>query len=157
MRDPLAHLLTWTTYGTWLSGDARGSFAKSGKFVEPDPRRTRVAKARMTESPVRLTPEMRTLCDATIRRVAEHRGWTLLATAVRSNHVHVVIRVDRAPAQAIADLKAWCTRDLKAACDAARRQWWTERGSVRHLFDEQAVDDAVRYVLEAQDRKDRDR
>jgi predicted nucleic acid-binding protein len=34
--DPLALFLTWTTYGSWLSGDERGWVEKPGCFREPD-------------------------------------------------------------------------------------------------------------------------
>ena len=33
MKFPLAYLITWTTYGTWLHGDDRGSFDHNGDFI----------------------------------------------------------------------------------------------------------------------------
>jgi hypothetical protein len=39
LDDPLALLLTWTTYGSWLPGDVRGWVEKPGRFREPDAKR----------------------------------------------------------------------------------------------------------------------
>ena len=35
--------------------------------------------------------------------------------------------------------------------DKVREQWWTRKGSVRYLFDEDSLEAAIRYTLEAQD------
>jgi hypothetical protein len=53
-----AYFITWTTYGTWLPGDARG-WVKSGEWgiQSPDPEREREARRLMAESAVILNPE----------------------------------------------------------------------------------------------------
>jgi|SRR5579885_355674 len=61
-----AYHITWTTYGTWLPGDARG-WVKWGEWgvKPPDPERERDARKRMAESAVVLTKEQRTLVEQT--------------------------------------------------------------------------------------------
>ena len=77
MSDPLAYHITWTTYGTWLSGDSRG-WVKGGEagIREPDSAIEAEMKARMTDEPVRLSGEQREVVEETIRGVVSHRGWS---------------------------------------------------------------------------------
>jgi REP element-mobilizing transposase RayT len=82
------------------------------------------------------------------------KGWQLHALNCRSNHVHVVVSAgDTIPTKIRSDLKAWATRCLKKQFDPTRENWWGERGSVRHLFDEDDLEAAVTYVVDGQDWK----
>jgi hypothetical protein len=55
---------------------------------------------------------------------------------VRSNHVHVVVAVDRDPGRVMSDIKAHASRALtRAGFDDATRKRWTRHGSMLHLFD----------------------
>ena len=57
---PIAYHLIWTTYGTWLPGDARGWIASGVPGVQdPDPAREDAAREMMAEPAVRLTAEQR--------------------------------------------------------------------------------------------------
>src|SRR2546425_7690340 len=93
-----AYFITWTTYGTWLPGDARG-WVKSGEWgiQSPDPEREREARRLMAESAVILTPNQRTLVEQTIRDHCRIRRWVLHAVNARTNHIHVVVTADRSP------------------------------------------------------------
>jgi hypothetical protein len=72
---------------------------------------------------------------------------------VRTNHVHVVVTAaDYRPETVRDQFKSWCTRRLKEA-GATRTRFWTEGGSCRWINTEAALEAAVGYVLEAQDRK----
>ena len=67
--------------------------------------------------------------------------------------MHIVVGAyNVAPKKIRIDLKAWCTRRLKES-DPTRQNWFTERGSIRWLFDDESLDLVVQYVNEAQDRK----
>lgn len=154
---PLAYLLTWTTYGTWLPGDQRGWVKRSHGFQTPDPPVERRARETMIEPMCELGCSQRMCVQDAIRQHCSLRGWNLHAVNCRTNHVHVVVTAaNTAPKRAISELKAWCTRALKARSASegstvtGRRNWWTERGSVRLLFDEDSVKTAIRYVTEAQ-------
>ena len=175
MRDPLAFLLTWTTYGTWLPGDRRGWVDKPGKFREPDLRFTESNRARMTETALILNDTQRQIVETTILAHCNIRNCTLHAINCRTNHVHVVVTApQRAPDDVMNEFKSWCTRKLKQqsqeqtqrprkpeapakgptdsqpTAPRIRQKWWTQRGSKRLLFDESGLEAAVKYTLDAQ-------
>lgn len=155
----LAYHITWTTYGTWLPGDARG-WVKWGEWgvQPPDPGREREACQRMVESAVVLTAEQRALVEQTIRDHCRIRGWELHAVNVRTNHVHVVVTADRDAAEVMNQLKAWCSRKLSDAAGltrtvakkAGRRHWFTEGGNKELIDSEAYLANAITYVSERQ-------
>ncbi|MCC6509616.1 MAG: hypothetical protein IT423_10940 [Pirellulaceae bacterium] len=186
--DPLAYFITWTCYGTWLPGDDR-SWTKWQKGQKiPQPLLADWCKEQMTEEPIVLTVQQRTIVEETIAKHCEIRGWH--AVNCRSNHCHVVVTASSHNGEQVRDqLKAWCTRKLKKAEDSmkaegrkpsggtvpdttpegsrpaakieaegrqpsgatARENWWTRKGSVRYLFDNESLEAAIQYTLEAQD------
>jgi hypothetical protein len=113
MPAPLAYLITWTTYGTWLPGDKRG-WIESGRtgIQEPDAFRKQQAVEKMNSEPVLLCPEERQLVEETIRKHCEMRNWALHALNVRTNHVHMVVTAPVIPEKVMSQLKAWCSRRL---------------------------------------------
>ena len=153
---PLAYFITFTTYGTWLPGSAKGSVddehnAYGMPLVEADAERERQAQSAMTQAPyVMSEAERRIVCQALVE-LARDRGWDLLAVQVRSNHVHVVISAERDPGRLMSDLKARASRNLvSAGFDDATRRRWTRHGSTRHLFREEEVERKIRYTLDEQ-------
>jgi REP element-mobilizing transposase RayT len=157
--EPLAYFLTWTTYGTWLHGDARGSIDldhnRPGNPVLPgDAQRAARARARMHELPLTLSPRQRETVAHAVRDHAAHRGWAIHALNVRSNHVHVVIDCRTregcpAPERVLRELKAWGTRRLKAA-GLVRKRCWTDHGSTRWINNEPELIGAIDYVTRLQ-------
>ncbi len=157
MSKPLAYLITWTTYGTWLPGDERG-WVKSGEFgiKPPDALRHEAASVSMAADEVRLTLPQRALINETIRAHCLVRGWVLHAVNARSNHVHLVVTAGVTPETVLSQLKAWCSRrlseqaGLRAASKNGQKRWWTEHGSTKWINDEAYFRNAVRYVTEGQ-------
>ena len=157
--DPLAYLLSWTTYGTWLHGDNRG-WVESGEpgVKAPDPNRLDDSRQRMTSAAIRLDPGQRQLVETTIRDHCQIRKWTLHAVNVRTNHIHVVVTAEMAPEKVMEQFKAWCSRRLSEAAGLVpapdtkngKRRWWTEHGSTKWINDEDYFHNAVRYVNERQ-------
>jgi len=156
MSEPLAYLLTWTCYGTWLHGDPRGSVdaehnAPGAPLAPPNPHRQAVRKTQMRCSAYRLSEAARRIVSNTIVDHSELRGWTLHAVSVRSNHVHVVVSCDVPPTSAMSQLKAWATRRLRekghSGVDGLA---WAEGGSRRYLWTRESLYRAVEYVGEYQ-------
>jgi REP element-mobilizing transposase RayT len=156
-------LLTWTTYGTRLPGDARGFVSRvrteagevvvhnqPGTPVDADlPALRRYAASIMTQAPVWLTAEQAEEVVEQLRETAAHRGWSVRAIAVMADHVHLVVEVpDDIPAgKLLTDFKAYATRRLDRRFGASPKQrWWTERGSTRALKSPNAVAAAIGYV-----------
>jgi REP element-mobilizing transposase RayT len=153
LPDPLAFLLTWTTYGTWLPGDARGWTDKKKGKRERSPRREADARRRMTESRCLLSDDERNVVETTVADHCRKKRWELFAVNCRTNHVHVVVAGSFAPKKIREQLMAWCTRKLKELQEQAgrtpeeiRENWWTELGSERFLNDEDALEAAILYV-----------
>jgi REP element-mobilizing transposase RayT len=155
--EPLAYMLTWVTYGTWLPGDARGWIEYRNGWKLPSPMKELEATASMTENACRLTIDQRRAVESQIAQTCQHRNWHLHAVNCRINHLHVVVTAALAsPKKVRVDLKAWSTRCLREQFDPARENWWAERGSIRFLNSETELEGAVAYVQDAQDRKWRD-
>jgi|SRR5579884_1879783 len=156
---PLAFLLTWTTYGSWLHGDERG-WVQSGQagIQAPDLDRQDNARVRMMEQAVTLNDAQRLMVERTIREVCQFRKWTIHAINVRSNHVHVVLSAEHLPEQVLSQLKAWCSRRLSEQIGLTvetdsrngRKRWWTEHGSTKWINDDNYLQNAIRYVNERQ-------
>jgi len=155
MSAPLAYLITWTTYGTWLPGDGRG-WVEAGKpgIQTPNDARRSMVRSELRYEPVQLDASQRTVVSETIRKHCDLRQWTIHALNVRSNHIHLVAAADAAPEKVMSQLKSWCSRRLNEAAYAdgscSRRKWWTEHGSTKWINDAIYLENAVRYVLERQ-------
>jgi REP element-mobilizing transposase RayT len=156
MLDHPAYFLTWHTYGTWLPGDHRGWVEGRASAETPvlsgDRRKRCIAGERMAGTPVLFDPQQRAIVEATTREVCSIRNWRLLAVNCRSNHVHVVVLALNVKPEAVMNsLKAWCSRRLNEAdTEHAGRRWWVRHGSTRYLNSEQAVQQAIHYVVHEQ-------
>jgi REP element-mobilizing transposase RayT len=159
LPEPLAYFLTWSTYGTWLPGDARGWVEHRHGWQLPDAIRELECAARMSERACRLDHGQRAEVERQIAETCHVRGWTLYAVNCRTNHLHVVLAADLHPDHVRNQLKAWCTRRLKelelrrngAREVKARERWWAERGSQRYINDEESLEAAILYVRDGQD------
>jgi REP element-mobilizing transposase RayT len=153
---PLAYFITFTTYGTWLHGRAPGSVDREHNVpgtphLPPEEQKERKMRTAMRQDPYVLDELRRQIVLQTIREVAAHRKWKLWAAHVRTNHVHVVLTAECKPEKVMADLKAWCSRRLREACDeSSDRDRWTQHGSTRYLNDEESFHAAVKYVINDQ-------
>lgn len=155
MRYPLAWYLTWTTYGTWLHGDPRGSYLGS-QHLPANPELEAAMRAEMTGDPVYLTDAQRQLVDEVLVKECAAQGWVLHARNVRTNHVHAVVSAPRPGTFLRARLKALASDALSEHAGLAmagrdgRRRWWTEKGNVVPVEGEPALESIVVYVCELQ-------
>jgi REP element-mobilizing transposase RayT len=154
----LAYFITFSTYGTWLHGTSKGLGSVDREhngygtpFVAPDARREAQSRDAMKQSPYTMRAAEREVVRDAIVRLCRKMGWQLLAVHVRSNHVRVVVAVDRDPGRVMSDMKAAASRALtRAGFDDSARIRWTRHGSTLHLFNEAAVADKVDYTLNRQ-------
>lgn len=151
----LAYFLTWTTYGTWLHGDERGSVDDlhnryGDPVVEADRSRRERVLSRQREPSLVLSNDDRRDVTASIRQTCEIRGWGILALNVRTNHIHLVVSTrEDSPEHVVAIAKSWATRRLKeTGRHPGRTKFWTNQASTRMLFFKEAVRGAVRYTME---------
>lgn len=155
-NEPLAYLITFHTYGTWLHGDERGSVDREhSQFGQPelDPDHARRSRAQrsLKQTPLTLSAAHRRRAEATILEVCQHRGWTLHALNVRTSHVHVVVSAPHRPEHVLKALKSWIIRRLREAKLIGKTtNVWSRHGSTRYLWNQQAITAACRYVSDAQ-------
>ena len=150
--EPLAFFLTWTTYGSWMPGDARGWADNRGVIRAPNARLARVATGVMRGPSVVLTFAQRDIVERAIHEHCDFRGWTLHAATCRTTHVHAVVSAaERTPDGVLGSMKARCSRQLSHRAKGPRT-WWTRGGSMRHVYDMRALENVVTYVVECQDK-----
>ncbi|USN99124.1 MAG: transposase [Phycisphaeraceae bacterium] len=154
----LAYFLTWTTYGTWLHGDERGSVddehnAVGTALIDADRLRLRSGRRALREDAFTLDAKTRPVVERAIRDHAEHRRWRIDALSARSNHVHVVVAAPSHPAAVVAgQFKSWATRRLReSGLIGERRRVWTKMASTRILHTEASRSAVVDYVRNFQD------
>ncbi len=160
-------LITWTCYGHWLPGDARGFVGnvrdKTGGQVVHNipgtpydagmPRLEQWVRTQMKGRPVTLgRPEAEAMI-AQYQETARIRQWAVQAASVMHNHTHIVVGVsgNRDPQSVLTMFKSWATRAVKTIRPLpSNGTFWTAKGSKRKLPDDEAVRAAVIYVVKKQ-------
>jgi len=154
---PLAYLITFRTYGTWLHGDERQSMDRHGKNIYGNPTiapnknlSDLMTQNQRLESFV-LNGKQRSVVERAIRDVCSIRGYSLIAINVRTNHAHSVVSAPKKPELLITAFKSNATRELKTAgLISSTQQVWSRGGSRRYLWKPNHVEGAVNYVLYGQ-------
>ena len=95
---PLAYLITFRCYGTWLHGDERGSIDRfhnryKAPYLTRSDRRRDLNRNRLRSAPLILNARQRHSIDLAVREVCVNREWLLHALNVRTNHVHSVVSI----------------------------------------------------------------
>ena len=154
---PLAYLITFRCYGTWLHGDERGSIDRvhnlyKSPYIPPNERWHQYTTQTLKGEPVTLNAAQRESVDKAVRETCDLRNWLLRAINVRTNHVHVVVSIgDTKPKQALNALKANATRRMRLdGCWRRSHSPWADKGSKRHLWNERSIERAIDYVINGQ-------
>ncbi len=163
----LAHHLVWTTYGTWLGNDPRGSGSRSvytpelADLGEPhfgrravQPKRHVVRNFYVEVTPRLLYPVIR-FNEAQIREVADafafvikQQQYTCYACAVMPDHVHLVIRKHRHTGEQMIEHFQRQSRLARCFVDIlpSGHPVWTDGGWDRYLDSPNAIRGRIRYV-----------
>lgn len=155
---PLAYLLTFRTYGTWLHGSSKYSVSDShytdygGPKIPPNAPLEEAMRSRQRFPSVILDRNQRGMVTQAIREVCEFRKYGLIALNVRSNHAHAVVAASKNPDRVAGEFKAYATRALRSAYEYSRTQTiWTRGTSTRYLWKDRHVEAAINYVLYCQE------
>ena len=144
MGRVVGYMLTWTTYGTWLQGDERG-WVKGGEILQGNEGILKQNLQRMKQEPVSLNKQQREVVRNSIIESAKRIGQDVLAIAVCSKHVHVVVRNIETPISRIVQrYKRDATYSVRPYGLAGRV--WSRGYDVRYCFDEAAVLVRIGYV-----------
>jgi REP element-mobilizing transposase RayT len=154
---PIAYLITFRTYGTWLHGDDRKSTRRKRlprtytKMIAPNVPLHERMREKMNTPPVVFDRRQRKAVRDAITELCRERGYTLYALNVRTNHVHVVIGVRAKPERVADALKAFSTRRLRElGLIGSNERVWSRGRSRRYLWKPRHVAAAVDYVLYCQ-------
>ncbi len=155
--QPLAYLITFRCYGTWLHGDERGSVNRRNRNIFGQPglpaskKLVELEKADLKSPAVTLDEPERRIVEKAIREVCRHRAYTLFAINVRTNHVHSVVRARCKPEHVMDSFKAYATRQLRKTGLLTRDATpWARHGSTLYLWTDEQVQSAVDYVRNGQ-------
>jgi len=156
--SPLGLFITWTVYGTFLSGDDRGWKHRSDGTQLARPLLESWHRDRLNHNVITLDDSMQSVAETAIHEICRVRSWSVWATSVRTNHVHIVVTAPQYKPNLVRDqLKAKATMELRRAFPVWKdRPVWTEKGDIEFLNNETDIQQCSVYVCEAQDRKDRD-
>ncbi len=154
---PLAYLITFRTYGTWLHGDdrlsvdMRGQNAYGSSYVERNKQLSDLMKENMREEPFLLNADHRKHVDLAVREVCAYKNFALKAIHVRTNHAHTVVSASSKPEPIATAFKAYATRRLrKEGLVAAEAKVWARGESTRYLWKQEFVERAMDYVINGQ-------
>ena len=153
---PVAYLITFNCYGTWLHGEKPTSVdcfnnTPGTDFLSFNSKRAILVKKRMLDTPYFLDEPRRRIVLQAIIEACCYRQWILLAAHVRSNHVHCVIHAILKPEQVMNTIKSYASRHLnKANLDGNRVNRWARHGSTLYLWKNVEVEAAIQYVVNEQ-------
>jgi REP element-mobilizing transposase RayT len=144
MGKMVGYMVTWTTYGTWLQGDKRG-YVKDGKILQADTILETANKKLQKSQTVRLTLEQKRTIKEAIRNEAERIGQKILAMAVCSNHIHLVISSGNESIEnTVSRYKNVATSALKKIGLTTRI--WTCGFDKRFCFSDEQLKHKIEYV-----------
>ncbi len=154
---PLAYLITFRTYGTWLHGDERGSVDLRGQnaygspFVDRNKQLSDHMAENMKGESFLLKADHRKHVEEAIREVCSHKSFNLKAINVRTNHVHSVVSALSKPEPIATAFKAYATRRLRReGVIGPDTKVWSRGESTRYLWKQQFVERAIEYVINGQ-------
>jgi REP element-mobilizing transposase RayT len=144
MGKTLGYMVTWTTYGSWLQGDARG-FVKDGNILGENKGLEQANRKMLIGDRFKLKKEQRDVARRDILLEAERIGEKILAISVCSNHIHVVIGKGGNSVDKVVN------RFKSAAYYALRKSGvegrvWTRGYDKRFCFDENSLAERIKYV-----------
>src|SRR5437660_843950 len=143
---PLAFLITFRSYGTWLHGDERGSVNRfrnqyKSPRLPPEKRWLETNAQRLKRPIVILDAAQRQCVEAAAGETCEIRNWHLHALNVRTNHVHLVVAAgEKKPDTVLNAFKANATRRMrKSGVWKSTMSPWADKGSKGYLWNEQSI------------------
>ena len=153
---PLAYLISFRSYGTWLHGDERGSIDRfhnryGSPYIPANDNWRRYNREQLRTRPLILAAPQRKTIEAAIRETCDFRKWSLFAFNVRTNHIHTVVAANRESKVVLNAFKANAIRMLREV-DLWQHPFspWARKGSKRKLWNERSIAQAIDYVLYGQ-------
>jgi REP element-mobilizing transposase RayT len=157
--SPYAYFITFTTYGTRLHGDQRGTVDRENNQFDTPLCKTNHnlnwhMKKQSKQSQIILTDEQRQAVLTAIKNTCQHNNWQLFAAHVRSNHIHLIVKSGSPPEKIMSTLKSFSTKALNKQRGTKRNKtYWTRHGSTRYIWCSDFLYPAMQYVIDGQGAK----
>jgi len=155
-NPPFAYFITFTTYGTWLHGDKRGSVDPLHHQFEtprlkPNQDLYVGMKTKQRYKTIFLDKQKRKVVMKAIQSACQNYHWHLYAIHVRSNHVHMIVQATTASEKIMGQLKAYASRALnKLANQTSPQKYWSRHGSTRYIWSSRFLFPVMHYVIDQQ-------
>ena len=144
MAKTLGYFVTWTTYGTWLQGEEKG-YVKGGKILPANPNLHKANIKSMANKKIILNNKQKEIVRETILNEIEKTGQKMLALAVCSNHIHIVLSYTGKPIEkTVGRLKNAARVALQK--NGLEARVWSKGFDKKYCFDEKAFKNRVNYV-----------
>jgi len=137
----LGILFTWTTYGKWLRGDARG-WVDEGKVFPRNQTLMSTDRRRLRYSPFVFPRRQRHVAGHLVGKAVAKLGGEVYALCVASWHIHLVtgyVHVD------VSDLTKTVKETVRTGL-AYRRAIWAQGFDKRFCFDVESLANRIRYA-----------
>jgi hypothetical protein len=141
MPRTLGIMLSWSTYGKWLRGDARGS-VREGTVLPPDPVLEAADRRRLRFEPFTFPRELRHRAGTLIGEAARKLNLAVHALHIGRWHLHTVIGYAPVPLPRI--VKSF--KDAVRRGLGFRRPIWVAGYDHRFCFDVSTMLNRVEYV-----------
>ncbi len=153
----------WTTYGTWLPGDARGHWSalfdfyghvlQSGQQLNPPDTPTQTRATSLMREPQKLLNEeelrlVKQTLDDYLAPGMPGETWRMRATAIERTHVHLLLEpLNDAIGEVVGRIKSRTSSALlKLPINHDRRRIWTTGYWKVFLFDDDAMAQVAEYI-----------
>ena len=144
MAKTVGYMVTWTTYGTWLQGDAKG-FVTGGEVRGENIALKKSNIGNLKGASVRLGRREKEIVRNAIIEAAKRFEQKILAVAVYSNHVHIVCEYVDVPINIIIGYYKNAGR-VALQKNGFKGRVWTRGYDERFCFSEEELRTRVNYV-----------
>ena len=138
----LATMLTMTTYGTWLRGDARGS-VEHAVLYPADPQLEEIDRARMKHPRFAFARnDLLNIGHWILDALRTRLDQSVVALTVQTWHLHFIVPTSKVPIAHVAKCAKEAVRyDLRAG-----RPIWTVGYDKRYCFDDAVILARIKYI-----------
>jgi REP element-mobilizing transposase RayT len=144
MAKTVGHMITFTTYGTWLQGERKG-FVKNGEVRGENVAIKKDCEKKLEHKPVRLGRREREIVRSAIIEAAKRFKQKILAIAAYSNHIHIVCEYVDVPINVIAGCYKNAGR-VASQKNGFEGKVWTSGYDRRFCFSKKELSTRVNYV-----------
>jgi REP element-mobilizing transposase RayT len=140
----IGYMLTWTTYGTWLQGDKRG-YVKDGQILQADDKLKSVNEKQQKFETFKLNSNHKQIVKDAILAGAEMVNQKIIALAVCSNHVHLLVEASAESIEKVVHrYKSSGTFALRHK--GIQRKIWSDGFDKRFCYTDEEIEQKIKYI-----------